>query len=169
MKRVIITLSVLGLVCAAGIAQAQEELTRFDVWVGDWTWADVSKDSPSGDEVKMEGTSEIRRIGDLFIEFRFKWKDADGKEQRHTGIVGYDPIEKSYFNHSFGSDGWRGVGSVTFGEDSVTSEWAGATATGEKTRTRCTDALSEEWTYKCERMTDGKWWVFATGKATKVK
>lgn len=169
MKHMLVVVGVLGFVCAAATAQAQEDLKRLDVWVGEWTWVDMVKESPSGDEVKIEGTSQIRRIGDFFYEFRFKWKDADGKEQRFTGIAGYDPVKKTYFNHSFGSDGWRGSGSLTFSKSAVTTDWAGVTATGEKSPLRCTDMLSEQWTYECERMTDGEWWVSMTGKATKVK
>ena len=169
MKYMLVALGVLGFVCAATPVQAQEDLKKLDVWVGDWTWVDMVKDGPTGDERKMEGTAQVRRIGDFFYEFRSQWKDADGKDQRWTGIAGYDPVKKSYFNYSFGSDGWRGTGSLTFGDDAATTDWAGVTAGGEKSRLRCTDMLSEQWTYKCERMTDGKWWVSFTGKSTKVK
>ena len=110
MKRSLVAVSILGFVCAATFSQAQEakpgpELKKLDVFVGDWTWADMVKDSPSGDERRMEGTSEVRRIGDFFYEFRFQWKDADGKDMRFTSITGYDPVKKTYFNHAFGSDG----------------------------------------------------------------
>ena len=67
MKRtVVVVVGVLGFACAAGTAQAQEDLKKLDVWVGDWAWENHVEESPSGPEQKIEGTGQFRRLGDHF-------------------------------------------------------------------------------------------------------
>jgi len=171
MKHMLVALGVLGFVCGATPVQAQEDLERLDVWVGDWTWVDMVKDSPSGDASKVEGTGQFRRMGDFFYVWRGEWKDADGEEMSRLNINGYDPVKKAYVAYGFASDGSRGTATVTFNDKTVTHDWTEVSATGEKTRRRCTDKLPEAgpYSWSCEDFTDGKWWASIKGKGSVTK
>jgi hypothetical protein len=171
MKCMIVALGVLGFVSAAtATAQAQEakpgpELKKLDIWVGDWTWEDQSKDSETGEEQTTKGTGQYSRMGEFFYVWQSK-----GEQGSFTAFYGYDPIKKAYFTHGFNSDGWRGTATLTFGDKTVTNDWTGVTAAGEKTRRRCTaDLVVPKSTSACEDFIDGKWTAATKGTFTKVK
>lgn len=169
MNRMIVVVGVMGIVCAAATAQAQEDLRKLDVWVGDWAWESLEKDSPSGAERKVEGTGEFRRLGDHFLVWNSQWKDAEGNEHSVLEITEYDPVKKACVVHSFGSQGGRGTAVMTIDGKTVTFDWTGVTATGEETRTRCKDVLEDAGPNSCETLTDGTWWASSKGTSRKVK
>jgi hypothetical protein len=170
MKHMLVALGVLGLVCAATFAQAQDakpgsEMKKLDIWVGDWTWEEQSKDSESGEERITKGTGQYSRMGKFFYLWRTKTEEGG-----FTSVTGYDPVKKAYFAHGFNNNGGRGTATVTITEKTVTNDWTGVTAAGEKTRRRCTaDLVVPKGTSACEDFIDGKWTASSKGTFTKVK
>jgi hypothetical protein len=166
MKRTLVALSVLALVCAA--AQAQEakpgaDLKKLDIWIGDWTFEDQGKDSESGEEWKAKGTGQLSQMGEFYI-----WRGKT-EERDFIYIWEYDPAKKTYFIKGFLSDGSRGTATATFGEETLAWETTGVTATGEKTRQRCSQDFVAEPVATCEAFIDGKWTPSVKTTYTKVK
>jgi hypothetical protein len=169
MQRALIAVGILGFVCAATTAQAQEDLKKVARWNGEWALDLWGKDSKGGEEWTAKGKGKQHQIGD-FCVWKTTFTAPDGKDMTYLGITGYDPAKKEYFATDFHSDGFMGRSIVTFGDGSVVYDASGTTATGEKVRTRCTWTLpKDKYEGKCETLTDGEWWLSGTEKGVRVK
>jgi len=176
MKRIVVAVGVLALVCAA--TQAQEakpgpQHQKMHVWIGDWTWEEEVRDSPSEPWYKATWTGQVSLLpGGFFIEFRWKG-NLKGREIFVLEIEGYDPIKKTNVTSFFDSLGVMGhVTSAVYSDNREDVEFTQTTADGKTIRCRCTHTFAADFmslTSSCEKLTDGEWWVFNKGSATKTK
>lgn len=82
------------------------EHRRLKVLVGSWAYEGEAKESPFGSPGKFRGGSTVRLVLDgFFAEARWSDKSADGYQARGVVMLGYDPANKRYFEHSFENDG----------------------------------------------------------------
>jgi len=179
MRSIMIVVGMMILVVAVALnAQAPApkpgpEHQKMYVWLGDWTWDEEARDSPSGPWYRTPGSMQVRLMqGGFFIEFRWK-SNIKGQEVSGVEIEGYDPIKKVNLTSFFASNGARGgVTSAVYKGNVEEVSYAEMSADGKKIEARCTwnfaaDALSVSGS--CEQLTDGKWWPFRRSKGTKVK
>lgn len=169
-------LSLLFAVSASAQAQPQPpkpgaELKPYDMFVGEWKYESVAKETPLGPAGKSAGTQTVRWILNGFV-LEFKWH-----EKGPLGDVGavefdwYDAATKSYPYQGFMDNGdiYTATGTVS---GKVWSNSGTQTHNGiqYKFRGRVTiaaDGLSATW--KNEMSPDGKKWIpWTEGRLTKV-
>ena len=164
---------ILGL---SGVAFAQatgptEQVKQWQPLIGKWVNQEEQRDGPEEPWQKVASEWEIRWVpGGFFIETPGTMAFADGEEAAWQQIWGYDPAEKTHFAISFGRLG--DVGKDTFKWTGTTLEVEGTDISfdGTQSQTRCTYEHLNNYTAmdgKCERLTDGKWWVYRKIKAAK--
>lgn len=145
--------------------------SKMDGCVGTWRFEETVKDTPSSQEVTQTGTWEARWLFDGLLEWRGTTVSG-GETTTNIELEGYDPVMQGY-TYWFESDGSRG--------HAYDGEWEGTTFrlqflaygdAGAVSRGRCTWPYNADFTdlpnYFCEKLTDGEWWVFRRGVATKV-
>lgn len=145
MKRTVIAVGLIALLFAvASQAQAPApkpgpEHQKMHVWLGDWTWEEETRDSPSEPWYKIPGTMQVRLMpGGFFIEFRWK-VNIKGQEVSGVEIEGYDPIKKVNVTSSFASDGTRGnVTSAVYKGNIEEVSYTDISVDGKKKEARCT-------------------------------
>lgn len=157
---------------ASAIGQIPDEIrAKMDGYVGSWSYDEMTRDGPSATERSATGTWEARWFSDTLIQWTWTGNSPGGPVSG-VEFEGYDPIRQGY-TFSFASDGSRG--------ESYDAEWVGNTlriqfieytADGDVSRGRCTWPYSDDFTeleaYSCERLTNGRWWVFRRGSARKT-
>jgi hypothetical protein len=147
---------------------------KMHVWLGDWTWEEEVRDTPTGAWYKTTWTGQVRLMqGGFFNQFRFKG-NVKGREVTSLEIEGYDPIKKTNVTSFFDSDGTMGhVTSATYEGNKEEVEWYSVDAIGKRIQARCTWNFSSDsmsLSGSCEQLTDGKWWLFRKNvKAVKTK
>ena len=178
MKRIAIAVALIVLLSAvASRAQTPApkpgpEHKKLDIWVGDWTYDGEDKATPLGPAGKHSGKISVRPILDgFFVEFRGEVKGPRGTH-RWLEIDGYDPLNKKFFWHNFGSDGHADA--VTYTIDANTVSYSGTTVRGEKQyKMRGTGVFTPDlmsWIEKWEMSVDGKTWMQSSeDKFTKTK
>lgn len=171
MKHMLVAIGVLGFLCLAPTAARPEEaspgakLKGFDVWLGDWVVEEQGKDLSSGEQYKIKGEVQIRRLGDHYYVRRFTSEDLS-----LVVVMGYDPVADSYYSESFASNGLRSSSTIRFGDKKFTDEWTHVTVTGKKLRERCAvDLVASRITFECEGLHDGTWTFSRRGTGTRVK
>jgi hypothetical protein len=143
---------------------------KMNGYVGTWDVEEQLRDSPGGSEKTARGTWEARWAADDRIEW-LSTSTTDGRTVTSVEHEGYDPVMQVY-TYWLSSDGERG--------HAYDGEWDGntlrlqfvqTTAEGAQVRGRCTWPYNADFTelasYSCEKLTDGEWWVFRSGTATK--
>lgn len=178
MKRFAFAVGLVLLVFTISIwAQAQApkpypELTKFDAFLGHWSSEGEYKDGPLGSGGKVTGERTVKRIlGGFFIEFQSTAKGPKG-ESRSIWIVGYDPLEKKYFNNEYYDNGT--VASGTYVIDGRTCTYSGMFSVGGNPyMLRMTGVFSADlmsYTVKGETSADGKTWIpYYEGRVVRVQ
>ncbi|UCF39010.1 MAG: DUF1579 family protein [Acidobacteriota bacterium] len=171
----IVLLTVVGVATLSALsAQPGPEHEKMHVWLGDWTWEEEIRDSPDDKWYQASWKGQNRLMpGGFFIEFR--WKGiVKGAEISMVEIEGYDPAKKTNVTSFFDSQGnMGGVTSASYQGNTEEVEYSSMSPTGEKIQARCTwrfSADANSASGSCERLSDGKWWLFRrVVKAEKVK
>jgi hypothetical protein len=140
--------------------------------VGSWVFEEETKGTPTSESVTTTGTWDTRWIFDNLIEWRATFSSSEGSGTT-VEYEGYDPLIQGY-SYWWVSNGERG--------QFTNGHWDGNTAyqlsidiapDGTRQRGRCTWPYNDDFTeivnYQCERLEDGKWWVYRTGSAKKIK
>lgn len=169
-------LAVASMLAWAGAAVAQTtaptrspEVQRLAGCVGDWTFEEKTRDSPTAPEESIRGTWHARWLGDQ-IEWRGRFT-AGGKEATFVEVEGWDPVRKSEYGSWFLSNGTRGTFTGTWSSTTLTADGSWVTAAGEQGRDRCSFAYGSDFSavdYRCESGEKGKAWVSRAGRAVKV-
>jgi hypothetical protein len=102
---------------------------QLEVWVGDWNYEGVGKDSPfypPGAASKFAGKQTSHMIlGGFFLESRWEDNGESGYFAQGMTITGYDPNAKTYIDYGFENDGTAGgTGSTTVTDNTWTSLWS---------------------------------------------
>ena len=170
MKRMFVAVGVLGILCVAVSVQAEEakpgaELKKLDMFVGEWTFEESGKDSETGEEWTSKGTGQYSKLGEFFYVWR-----GENETVSFLAIDAYDPVTKGMVRHAFGSAGWQGTGTWAFGDETITVDMTGVTASGKETRSRCTGNYELPTnTVTCDDLIDGNWVAASKTTQTKVK
>lgn len=143
------------------------EHQRLEIWVGEWTYEGVLKDTPLGPGGKFAGRETIRWIIDgLFLEATAKDKGVYGsKEIAYEGVVirWYDPLSKGYRQQVFDSDGFAGTGVATFDGTIWIATTTSMDRKGKTTRSRTTATFSSDGKSHSSKsevsLDDGKTWM----------
>ena len=169
------TILVLTLIPSAQVlAQAsipEDVRTKMMGYIGTWSYEEQVKETPMGPEKTITGTWEARWIYDWLIEWRGT-STADGVTSSSIKYEGYDPITQGY-TYWFGSGGSRGIAyDGEWNGNTIQLEFVAFSPDGRRSRGRCIWPYSADFTalpsYRCEKLTNGQWWVFRTGTATKT-
>ena len=67
MKHMLVALGVLGFVCLAVTAQAQEDLKKVAGWNGEWALELSGRDNKGGEEWTAKGKGKQHQIGDFYV------------------------------------------------------------------------------------------------------
>ena len=152
--------------------EAASQIKRFEPAIGHWVNEELHRASP--DAPWQQGSSEwdIKFMpGGLVVETPGHLKVGEGQVVSWVQVYGFDPVNQTHFSRWFASDG--GYGSNLF-------DWAGRTvrergsetlADGTQETVRCDwtfDADFGSAEFACERITNGKWWVFRKGAGKKT-
>jgi len=167
MKRMALAVGVVVLVFAVSLwaqttaPKPDPEITKFEVFLGHWTYAAEYKASPLGPASKVTGELSGRKIlGGCFIENQSTEKGAMG-ETRAIEIVGYDPANKAFFSNEYHDDGNMFTGAYVFNGNTVT--YSGKFIVGGKPYmakfTMIIAADSMSFVGKGEISTDGNSWA----------
>ena len=148
-----------------------EVRTKMAGYVGTWSFEEQVKETPTAAEETVTGTWEARWIYDSLIEWRGSSTSGSGTSSS-VEYEGYDPVMQGY-TYWFASDGSRGrVYDGEWDGNTFRLQFVEFSADGEVSRGRCTWPYNSDFTalpsYSCEKLTDGAWWVFRSGKATKT-
>ena len=177
MKRVSVTAGAAMLAWAwAGAVGAQTaepprspEVQRLAGCIGDWTFEEKTRDSPTAPEQTVTGTWHARGLGDQ-IEWRARFT-AGGKEVTSVEVEGWDPVRKSEYSSWFFSNGTRGTLTGTWSGTTLTADGSWVTADGKQGRDRCSFAFAADFSsvdYRCESGEKRRTWVSRAGRGVKV-
>ena len=161
---------------SSGVSFAQaavptEQVKQWNALIGKWVNQEEQRDGPEEAWQKVSSEWEIRWVpGGFFVETPGKMVFADGEEGAWQQVWGFDPAQKTHFSMWFNNSG--GIGKQTFKWTGTTLEVEGTeiSVDGTQTGMRCTYEHSNNYTAmdaKCERFTDGKWWVSRKVKGAK--
>lgn len=160
----------------AGAAGAQTEVPasppevrRLAGCIGDWTFEEKTRDSPTSPEQTVRGTWQARGLGDQ-IEWRARFT-AGGKEVTAVEVEGWDPVRRSEYSSWFLSNGTRGTLTGTWNGTTLTADGFWAAADGKQGRDRCSFAYAADFSsvdYRCESGEKKKTWVSRAGRGVKV-
>jgi hypothetical protein len=160
----------------AGAAGAQTaaprrspEVERLAGYVGDWTFEEKVRDSPTAPEQTVQGTWQARWLG-YQVEWRARFTSG-GKEVTAVEVEGWDPVKKSEYSSWFLSNGTRGTLTGTWNGPTLTTDGSWVSADAKQGRDRCTFAFAADFSsvdYRCEGGERGKTWVSRVGRGVKV-
>jgi hypothetical protein len=164
---------ILGL---SGVAFAQatgptEQVKQWNFLIGKWINQEEQRESPVEPWQSVSSQWDIRWLpGGFYVESPGKMVFPDGREDSWYQIWGFDPADKTHFNMWFNNVG--GIGKQTFKWSGTTLEVEGTdtSADGTKSTIRCTWKHLNDYSAsdgQCERLTDGKWWVYRKVKGSK--
>ena len=126
MKRIALAVGLVVLVFAVSVRaqtmapKPDPELKKFDVFLGDWTYAGEYTAGPLGPASKVTGELTIKKIlGGFFFQNQATEKGPLG-ETRFIEIVGYDPMKKGLVSNEYHSDGTVLSGAYSFDENTCT-------------------------------------------------
>ncbi len=178
MQRISILLLVL-VVCFATAMQAQvqapkpdPEMKKLHVFVGHWTYEGEAKPGPLGSGGKSTGESTCQMILGGFCQQCRGTEKGPGGETQALEIMGYDPVNKDFFDEVYGDDGSRSSAAVAVTGNTWT-EAGKLVIAGKQYQFRGTIALAPDLasaTAKSEISVDGKTWTpWGETKLTKTK
>jgi hypothetical protein len=171
---VLVFVSILFFACT-GPTVAQEiklipELKEWEPLLGKWTSEMEFRESPDGAWEKESESFEVHS-GGFFVEFSVT-DQIGGEKTSLIEIVGYDPLKNTCVSSFFGSDGSRGTAtSIGWSGTTQTANFTTVTAEREVQVNRSVWEYSSDFKSAAgtiEQFNDGKWWVVAKFKDTKV-
>jgi hypothetical protein len=166
MRKTMLLLAILGLVCFVSIMQAQTQapkpdpaISKLQAFIGHWTYEGADKAGPLGPGGKITGAQNGHMIlGGFFLELRWKEKGPSG-EMQGLEIDGYNPVNKRFTYNVYLDRG--GVESGVFTFSGNTWSWSGKNiSAGKEYLTRGTGTIgADSITEKAEISADGKTWM----------
>ncbi len=158
---------------SAALAQSKippDIRAKMDGYVGVWEYEEATRSTPNGEYETSNGQWEARWVFNYLIE----WSGLDAADE--VGLIEYESYdsEKQGFAYWFAPNGTRGEGyDGTWNGNTITFQEIRTDPDGSRIRQRCTWPYNSDFTaideYKCEWLTDGKWWVSRQGNAKKIK
>ncbi|MHC1767249.1 MAG: DUF1579 family protein [Verrucomicrobiia bacterium] len=110
--------------------QPGPEHKRLEIWVGEWTFIEISQATPLGPAGKIVGKASVQPIlNGWFIEFRNEAQGSSGPGQ-YREIDGYDSASQRYWWKGFLGDG--STHDVTYAIDGHTVPYIGTVTAGDK-------------------------------------
>jgi hypothetical protein len=173
-RNLAVILAVILASSGAAFAQAagpMEQVKQWNAVIGKWVNQEEWRNGPDEPWEKVSSEWDTQWIaGGFFVESPGKRVFANGQEDRWEQIWGFDPAQKTHFSMWFNNAG--GMGRWTYQWTGTTLEFVGTdvSSDGTESRTRCTWEHTDNYTKadaRCERLTDGKWWVYQKVRGAK--